>query len=94
VGSIDVGRPYRQKEVVAEINKALVGAKKVHGTHILYVRRAYNVETNGAFCYTQSHVSPKYSKAFLAWILKQFAADSQFFEKAKVISEQKKTRAA
>jgi hypothetical protein len=93
VGSIDLGWPYRQKEVVAEVNKALVGAKIVHATHILYVRRAHDIEANGAFCYTQKHVSPKYSPAFVVWILDQYKADSEFFEKAKLITEQKRNAA-
>jgi hypothetical protein len=90
VGLIDLGWPYRQKEVVAEINEALAGAKTVHGTHILYVRRAYDIESNGEFCYTQMHVSPKYSPGFVAWILDQFKADSEFFEKAKARADQKR----
>jgi len=94
VGAIDQGWPYRQKEVVAEVNRALAGAKVVHGTHILYVRRAHDIEANGAFCYPQKHVSPKYSQAFVDWIVEQFKADGGFFEKSKLIAEQNRNAVA
>ena len=94
VGAIDAGWPYRQKEVVAELNKALSGRKSVNAAHILNVRRAYAVEANGAFCYTQKHVSPKYSPVFVEWVVAQYDADPDFFEKAKLIAEQKRSRSS
>lgn len=90
VGSMDLGWPHRQKEVIAEVNKALAGVKTVNSNHILCVRRAHNIEANGDFCYTQKHVSPKYSHAFVEWIVQQFAADTEFFEKAKQIADERR----
>jgi hypothetical protein len=90
VGSIDLGWPHRQKEVIAEVNKALAGAKAINAAHILNVRRAHRIEANGEYCYTQKHVSPKYSRAFVEWIVQQFRADASFFEKAKSIADQKR----
>ena len=94
VGSVDVGWPYRQKEVVAEVNKALSGRKSVNPAHILNVRRAHEVEANGTFCYTQKHVSPKYSQVFVEWLVAQYDADPDFFEKAKLIADQKRGRSS
>jgi hypothetical protein len=59
VGAIDAGWPYRMKEVVAEVNRILAGIRTINSTHILNVRRAYDVEEKGEFCYTQKHVAPK-----------------------------------
>ncbi len=94
VGSIDLGWPHRLKEVVTAINKALAGVKVIHSAHLLNIRKAYDIEANGDFCYTQMHVSPKYSPAFVSWILDQFGTDKDFFERAKGIADQKKSRAA
>jgi hypothetical protein len=94
VGSVDVGWPYRQKEVLAEVNKALGDRKSVNSSHILNVRRAHKVEANGAFCYTQKHVSPKYSHVFVEWLVAQFDSDPDFFEKAKLIADQKRGRSS
>lgn len=91
VGAIDQGWPHRQKEVVAAVNDALAGKKIVNGTHVLYIRRAFNIETNGQFCYTQNHTSPKYSQAFVNWIVEQFNADPDFFDKAKTVADQKRS---
>jgi hypothetical protein len=90
VGSIDLGWPHRQKEVIAEVNKALAGVKVVNANHILCVRRAYDVEAKGEFCYTQRHASPRYTSAFVDWIVQQFRADAGFFEKAKSIADEKR----
>ena len=94
VGAIDQGWPHRQKEVVAVVNEALAGKKIVNGTHVLYIRRAFNIETNGQFCYTQNHTSPKYSQAFVNWIVEQFNADPDFFDKAKAVADQKRSATA
>ena len=94
VGAIDAGWPYRQKEAVAEVNRMLAGVKIINAAHFLNVRRAHDIDAKGDFCYTQNHVSPKYSRAFVDWIVEQFRADDGFFEKAKVIAEQKRTAAS
>ena len=94
VGAIDAGWPYRRKEVLAEVNKILAGVRTVNSAHFQNVRRAYDIEAKGEFCYTQKHVAPKYSWAFVEWIVQQFRSDSAFFEKAKSIAEQKQGEAA
>jgi hypothetical protein len=94
VGAIDQGWPHRQKDVIAAVNRALSGKKVINAAHVLNVRRAHNVETNGEFCYTQNHVSPKYSPAFVDWIVEEFNADGDFFEKAKAVADQQKSAGA
>lgn len=94
VGAIDDGWPHRQKEVVLEFNKVLSGRKTINASHILHVRRAYDIEKRGDFCYTQKHVSPKYSRAFVDWLVQQFNADEEFFEKAKATADRKRDMAS
>jgi hypothetical protein len=90
VGAIDQGWPYRQKEVVAEFNKVLGNEKTINRSHVLHVRRAHDVERNGGFCYTQKHVSPKYSRSFVDWMIQEYKADPDFFEKAKQLADAKR----
>lgn len=90
VGAIDQGWPYRQKEVVVAVNEKLAGTRAINANHILNVRRAFDIEANGDFCYTQKHVSPKYSNSFVNWIVEQFEMDANFFEKAKEITDHKR----
>lgn len=94
VGAIDQGWPHRQKEVVASVNKELAGTKVINANHILNVRRAYNIEANGDFCYTQKYASARYSQAFVNWIVEQFKANGDFFEKAKEVADRKRSAPA
>ena len=81
--SVDVTHPFRQKEVVGEINRALNGAKVVKPFQVQCVRHAHSIDSNVTFCYKQKFASARYSLAFVSWILEQYAADSSFFEAAK-----------
>jgi hypothetical protein len=94
VGAIDQGWPFRQKEVIAAVNHALSGKMVINQSHVLYVRRAHSIETNGDFCYTQNHASTKYSQSFVDWIVEQFNTDGDFFEKAKAVAAQQRSDAA
>lgn len=82
--SVDVTHPFRQKEVVAEINRALKGARTIKPFQVQCVRQAYDTDSNATFCYKQKFASARYSQAFVDWILEQYAAESSFFEAAKV----------
>ena len=80
---IDASHPYRQKEVVTEVNRRLSGKKVITSHHILCVRRVFEVQKNLSFCYTQNFASPRYSEAFVAWLVSEFESTSQFFEDTK-----------
>src|ERR1035441_6973998 len=81
--SVDLTHPFRQKEVVQEINRALNGAKVIKPFHIQCVRHAHKIDANATFCYKQKFASARYSQAFVDWILEQHTADAGFFESAK-----------
>ncbi|MBP9501473.1 MAG: hypothetical protein KBF17_04855 [Candidatus Promineofilum sp.] len=80
---IDVTHPFRQKEVVREVNSRLNGSKIINSHHILCIRRVYDIETNPTFCYKQNYATPRYSQAFVDWILLNYGEDNGFFESAK-----------
>ena len=79
---LDQTHPYRQKEVVLEVNHRLRG-KKVSSHDIFCVRRVYEIDRNIDLCYTQKFASPRYSQRFVDWIVEQAESDPQFFEEAK-----------
>ncbi len=76
---IDETHPYRQKEVVLEVNKAMAGAHEISAHDILCVRRIHRVEDDPNLCFTQKFASPRYSKEFVAWIVAQYRANPKFF---------------
>lgn len=87
---IDTTHPYRQKEVVREVNARLRGRKVVTAHDILSIRRVYNVQKDINFCYTQNFASPRYTQAFVDWIVARFEEDVLFFETAKLKYDQMK----
>ena len=86
-GRLDPDRthPYRQKEVVIEVNRKLPEGVEVKGYDILSVRRVHEIseENQPEFTHVPKFGSPQYSDAFVDWIVEQHAKDPRFFAKAK-----------
>jgi hypothetical protein len=86
-GRLDPDRthPYRQKEVVSEVNRKLPEGVEVKGYDILSVRRVHEIseERQPEFTHVPKFGSPQYSDAFVDWIVEQHASDPEFFTKAK-----------
>lgn len=80
---VDQTHPFRQKEVVTEVNNALKGTKIIKPFHVQCVRQAHNIDNEPTFCYRQKFASARYSKAFVDWIIERYNADPSFFEIAK-----------
>jgi hypothetical protein len=80
----DLSHPYRQKEVIAEVNQRLDG-RSVNAFDILSVRRVYAISeaTRPEFVHVPKFGSPQYSDAFVDWLADQDARDPRFFENAK-----------
>ena len=81
--SVDETHPFRQKEVVAEVNKLLDGKKTIIPYDVQCVRQIYDVEANPTFTYTMKHSSARYSPAFVEWIVSKHREKPDFFEDAK-----------
>jgi len=85
-GQVDPDRshPYRQKEVIREVNARLDG-REVNAFDVLSVRRVHEITegTRPEFVHVPKFGSPQYSDAFVDWLLEQDARDPRFFEKAK-----------
>ena len=86
-GQVDPDRshPYRQKEVIAEVNKRLDGDHQVNAFDMLSVRRVYEIteESRPEFVHVPKFGSPQYSDAFVDWIVEQDMRDDAFFANAK-----------
>jgi hypothetical protein len=85
-GQVDPDRshPYRQKEVIREVNTRLDGAT-VNAFDVLSVRRVHAIseETRPEFVHVPKFGSPQYSDAFVDWLIGEHERDSEFFTRAK-----------
>jgi hypothetical protein len=85
-GQVDPGQshPYRQKEVIREMNARLDG-QTVNAFDVLSVRRVHAIteETRPEFVHVPKFGSPQYSDAFVDWLLAENERDPQFFARAK-----------
>jgi hypothetical protein len=82
----DLLYPYRRKELVARINEQLEGALKITGHDVDCVRRAHGTDRQPNYYYKPQYSSPQYSDAFADWIVEQYEADPDFFNKARDIT--------
>lgn len=80
----DQSHPYRQKEVIREVN-ARLGDAAVNAFDVLSVRRVHAIseETRPEFVHVPKFGSPQYSDAFVEWLVAERDRDPRFFEQAK-----------
>lgn len=80
---LDRTHPFRQKEVIREVNVKLGGKKTINTHDILCIRRVYSVQMNIKFCYTQNYASPRYSQQFVEWIVEEYSENENFIEETR-----------
>jgi hypothetical protein len=80
---LDTTHPYRQKEVVREVNVRLSGRKAINSHDLVCIRRVFEVQKDIVRCYTQNFASPRYSQQFVDWIVERFESDPTFFEETR-----------
>jgi hypothetical protein len=80
----DQSHPYRQKEVIREVN-ARLGEGTVNAFDVLSVRRVHAIseETRPEFVHVPKFGSPQYSDAFVDWLVAEQQRDTAFFANAK-----------
>jgi Schlafen, AlbA_2 len=83
--------PFRQKDLLYEVNKEIKTSPPINGYDILCVNSELGVLKNHPeFAYKPHRLaSPQYSKEYAAWIIEQFKQDSKFFKRMR---EEYKTR--
>jgi hypothetical protein len=79
----DFAFPYRQTELVSEVNKRLPKGVSINAYDILSVRRVYDIDDNTKFSHTPLFSSQQYSPALVDWIIDRYEKDKDFFTKAR-----------
>lgn len=80
---IDRTHPFRQKDVRDEVNHRLAGRVQITSHHVFCARKAHSIDSNSHYCFTQKFAAPRYSQAFVEWLIQQYEADSTFFDAVK-----------
>lgn len=75
----DDTHPYRQKEVILDVNKKLKGKAQINSYDIQVIRQIYQIANKQEFMYKSKFGSTQYSDAFVSWIVNKFDGDSEFF---------------
>jgi hypothetical protein len=87
----DITHPWRQKELLAEVNKSLMEEHRINQFDVLAVKHLYDVDADPRYFHKSRFGAPQYSPGFASWLLEQYARDPRFFEKAR--EEYKRRRA-
>lgn len=85
---LDTTHPFRQKEVVREVNMRLSGRKTINNRDIACIRRVFEIQKDIVRCYTQNFATPRYSQQFVDWIVEQFDGNGSFFEETRAKFDQ------
>lgn len=81
----DVTHPYRQTELVPEVNGRLPDDVTFNSHDVLSVRRAHGIDeqTRPEFIHRPRFGWYQYSNAFVQWLIEQYDRDTEFFAKAR-----------
>lgn len=77
--------PYRQKELIEQVNEMLDDEAKINSHDVQCVRKAHRIDKRPEFHYESGiKGAPKqYSHGFADWMVKRFRQDNEFFKKAR-----------
>ena len=77
--------PFRQTELVAEMNKRLPAGGHINAYDVQCVRGAHKIaaKTHPDYAYQPTYGSQQYSSAFANWMFEQYQRDQAFFLKAR-----------
>jgi len=86
----DDTHPYRQTELVQEVNRKLRGKTTINAYDIQVIKQIFEVINNAKFAYQPKFGSTQYSKAFADWIVQQYEVRSDFFANARAEAYRRK----
>lgn len=79
----DITHPFRQKEVITQLNQRIKN-KKVTSYDILAIRKIFSInESKPEFFHKSKFASPQYSSQFIDWLSQEVYKDPSFFDKAR-----------
>ena len=79
----DETHPWRQKELIAEVNAAVQPGDRINQFDILAVRHLYDIDADHQFFHKARFAGPQYSPEFREWLLCQYNQDHDFFRKTR-----------
>ena len=77
----DLSHPYRQKELIAEVNRRLPEERAVNAYEFLAVRRTNDIDPD--FVHRPRFGTNQYSQAFVDWLVERIERDPAFIERAR-----------
>lgn len=81
--ALDDTHPWRQKELVRELNRRLAGKRSISSHDIQAIRCTHGIDDRPAFAYRLKYASARYSRQFAEWIVSEYESDAGFFDKAR-----------
>jgi hypothetical protein len=77
----DVTHPFRQKELIAEVNSRLPEERAINAYEFLAVRRTNEIDPD--FAHRPRFGTNQYSQAFVDWLVERIEGDGEFIERAR-----------
>jgi hypothetical protein len=77
----DLSHPYRQKELIAEVNTQLPEERAINAYEFLAVRRTNEIDPD--FVHRPRFGTNQYSQAFVDWLVERIERDHEFIERAR-----------
>jgi len=77
----DVTHPYRQKELIAEVNARVPEAKAINAYEFLAVRRTNEIDPD--YVHRPRFGTNQYSQAFVDWLVERIERYPEFIERAR-----------
>jgi hypothetical protein len=77
----DTTHPYRQKELIAEVNRRLPEPQAINAYEFLAVRRTNDIDPD--FVHRPRFGTNQYSEAFVEWLVDRIARDREFIARAR-----------
>jgi len=79
----DATHPWRQKELLAEINRILPTESRLNQFDIQAIRKVFPIESESRFFYKGKFGSAQYSPEFRDWLIEEWKADQDFFARVR-----------
>jgi hypothetical protein len=79
----DTTHPFRQKELIAELNAILPGNQQINQFDIRAIRIVWDIDKKAHFFHKARFATAQYSSEFRDWLLEQFDRDPKFFLSAR-----------
>ena len=77
----DVTHPYRQKELVEEVNSRLTGDAAINAYEFQAIKRTYDIDPD--FVHLPRFGTSQYSQAFVDWLVDRIESDPEFVTRAR-----------